>query len=188
MCPSIVDVVFALNTLARTGWMLRGVPSAICETVSQHSFSASIIALCIAEELRKRDRNLDPYRAALLALVHDLPEAFTGDILSVFSRRYIPMKKEAELSILSEKIDSDILKELYREYAEQETIESRIAKLSDYIATYVQAVNYKSVGYRVDDIIENMYENIVKIAEDLELTDLVKQMISPQDDNREGIS
>lgn len=93
MVADVINIVRAMNNLARTGWMLRGVPPAVCETVSQHSYSTSIIALHVVEKLREKGIDVDPYKTIALALVHDVPEAFTDDILSLFSKRYIPRKK-----------------------------------------------------------------------------------------------
>ncbi len=57
-------------------------------------------------------------------------------------------------------------------------MDSRIAKLADYLATYAQAISYKRTGYRVDDIIENMYANIMKLAEELDIVDIIESLIN----------
>ncbi|RLG81140.1 MAG: phosphohydrolase [Thermoprotei archaeon] len=173
----IARILDALNSLARTGWMIRGIPPSIAETVSQHSYASSIIALYLAEKLGKRGVKVDLYKAAVLALLHDLPEAFTGDILRPFSIEHIPRKEEIELAVLEREVELESIKRLYREYVEQTTVESRIARLADYIATYIQAVVYKEKGYRVDDIIAGVRKRIEELAENLGISDAVRYIL-----------
>ncbi|MFN4046079.1 MAG: HD domain-containing protein, partial [Acidilobaceae archaeon] len=74
------EVLAALTSLARTGWMLRGVPHSLAENVAEHLFVSAIIAYEIAVEASKRGLPVNPEKAAAVALVHDLAEALIGDI------------------------------------------------------------------------------------------------------------
>jgi putative hydrolase of HD superfamily len=65
-----------LLNLARTVWLLRGVPPSLAETVAEHSFLSAFI--CI--ELGSRIQGVDIGKAVLYTLIHDLGEAFIGDI------------------------------------------------------------------------------------------------------------
>lgn len=62
----------ALKHLPRAGWVDREVESP--ETVAAHSWRLAMMAWLLAE-----GQGLDAARAMRMALVHDLPEAITGD-------------------------------------------------------------------------------------------------------------
>jgi putative hydrolase of HD superfamily len=68
-----------LKRLFRQGWLKRGVPEASCESVADHSFGAALLALLLGPGQSGVDRD----RAVLMALVHELGEAYAGDITPV---------------------------------------------------------------------------------------------------------
>ncbi|MET1159741.1 MAG: HD family hydrolase [Thermoprotei archaeon] len=168
----LYEIVKALDSLVRSGWMIRGIPGSIGETVSQHMYTASLIALVISEEMRNRGYSVDPYRAASLAIVHDLAEAVIGDIIPFYS----PNKNDIEKDVVEKRFRSSVIKSLYREYVEQKTLEARIARLSDYLATYIKAKIYQELGYKVDDILANSFEKAKSIAHDLGISDLIEDI------------
>ncbi|HWE64019.1 MAG TPA: HD domain-containing protein [Chloroflexota bacterium] len=61
-----------LKHLPRTGWVERGV--SMPESVAAHCWRLALVAWLMADAL-----GLDACRAMKLALVHDMPEAITGD-------------------------------------------------------------------------------------------------------------
>ncbi len=63
----------------RTGWLDRGIPPPQVESVADHSLGVALLAWACAVERQAQGATLDPARVALLALLHDLPEAETGD-------------------------------------------------------------------------------------------------------------
>ncbi len=171
------NIISSLNSLARTGWMLRGIPPSIAETVSQHVFAASLIALFISEKMRDK-YNIDIGKTVSMTLVHDIVEAFTGDIVAPISDEYFKeMREIMEKDVLEKKISSQIIKELYTEFLEQKTIEAKVARLSDYIATYLQGLYYSSLGYNVNDIISNMKNKIKKYSSELGINDIIEEIM-----------
>lgn len=69
-----------LKRIPRTGWLDRGIPPQEVESVADHSLEVAILAWACAVERQAQGADLDPDRVALLALIHDLPEAETGDL------------------------------------------------------------------------------------------------------------
>ena len=65
--------VAALKRLPRTGWVQRGVPDP--ESVAAHSFGVAALAAVTASAV-----GADPARAVLVAVIHDVAEALTGDL------------------------------------------------------------------------------------------------------------
>ncbi|MET1101099.1 MAG: HD family hydrolase [Pyrodictiaceae archaeon] len=175
---SIVDVIKALDKLVRTGWLLRGVPPSIAETVASHSFTSAIIALEVANKLRDRNRNINPYKAAVLALVHDVGEAFIGDIVKEFSKRS-KIKEEVEEQVLKEYLDGLAIGKLAVEYISQKTLEARIAKLAEVLATYIKGLEYMALGYRdVKEIVENMLTEAMRLSKELKVESILEEVVS----------
>jgi len=107
-------------------------------------YTSAIIALKICDELKRKGIVINPIRSAIIALVHDIGEAYTGDIISSISNEMNNIKLSIELKFIEKEIDSETLRDLYKEFIDQKTLEAQIAKLSDYLATYFQSIIYKN--------------------------------------------
>ncbi|MGH2411415.1 MAG: HD domain-containing protein, partial [Chloroflexota bacterium] len=68
----LLRAIEPLKHLPRTGWLDREVASP--ESVAAHSWRLAVLAWIVASEV-----GLDANRAMAIALMHDLPEAVTGD-------------------------------------------------------------------------------------------------------------
>ena len=64
-----------LEDLPRTGWCQHGVPRP--ESVAGHGFGTALLALALGPSVQPE---LDTDRAVSLALLHDVGEAWTGDL------------------------------------------------------------------------------------------------------------
>lgn len=122
----------ALRRVERSGWKTIGIKP---ESVSEHSFRAAIIAYILA-----RKEGVDPEKAALAALLHDLHEVRTSDI-HIVGKKYLKIdeKKAREdafapfpelLSLLN---DERIM---------------RIADDADRLELIFQAKEYRDLGNR----------------------------------------
>ncbi|MEL9940494.1 MAG: HD domain-containing protein [Ignisphaera sp.] len=170
----LVQIARALISLVRSGWMLRGVPSSIAESVADHSFLTAYI--CI--EIGSKIKSVDIGKLVLYSLLHDVSEAFTGDIVKMVSLRVGAMKMELELNLIEEHVDNPLVKKLFREYLEQKDFESKLAKLCNYIATYLIGLEYKRLGYKVDDIVDNAYRDIMEMVKKYNLEKIVADVIN----------
>ena len=159
-------LVEALKSTPRTGWMLRGVPAAIAESISEHMNEASLIALVLGNELRKKGVNIDIYYAAAIATTHDVSEAIIGDLVKLVTDLIgKEVKGSIELHALRSYVGDTILVNLVRDYVEQEKIEAKLAKLSEQLATLLQGLRYYRQGYDVSEIICSMSESIEKMTQ-----------------------
>jgi len=79
--PALVSYyrLMRLKRLYRQGWLKRGIPAELCESVAEHSFGTAILALLVSPPLDGVDRT----RAAVMAIVHEIGEAYAGDITPV---------------------------------------------------------------------------------------------------------
>jgi len=103
----------------------QGVPCALAETVAEHSYLASLIALDLSSRLKSRGINIDPLKTASLALVHDVAEAFIGDIAKTFDKLTGEVKTEVELRVAEEYIKNKFLLELYKDFSKAKLLKLR---------------------------------------------------------------
>lgn len=100
------------------------------ESVAEHSWRMTLMAYWVSDEFP--EANLE--KLFKMCLIHDLGEAFTGDIPS-FEKTQANEKQEAELlyewtSSLPEPFASEMTA-LYHEMEERQTLEARIYKALD---------------------------------------------------------
>ena len=100
------------------------------ESVAEHSWRMTLMAYWVSDEFP--EANLE--KLFKMCLIHDLGEAFTGDIPS-FEKTQANEKREAELlyewtSSLPEPFASEMTA-LYHEMGERQTLEARIYKALD---------------------------------------------------------
>jgi putative hydrolase of HD superfamily len=68
-----------LKAVPRTGWLDRGVHPLQVESVADHSFGVALLAWASALQRQAAGVAIDPERVLILAIIHDLAEAETGD-------------------------------------------------------------------------------------------------------------
>jgi putative hydrolases of HD superfamily len=121
-----VHFLFEIGTLRhlrRTWTQFGGLDLA---NVSEHSFRVAWIAMAIA-----LSENADVGRCAQLALLHDVPEARTGDVNYV-QRMYTVRNESGALEdALAGSSIQDHLMTLWTEWEQRETLESRIVHDAD---------------------------------------------------------
>ena len=123
----IVEFLFEVGMLKRTprsGWQFLGSGS---ESVADHVFRTTLIALAMA----RLDGSVDAERTVLLALVHDLPEARTGD-LNYMNQRYVVADEERAAQDLAQGLPfGDELIGLLEEYRAESSPEAILAHDAD---------------------------------------------------------
>lgn len=152
----LLDHVNALKQLPRTGWLLAGVADP--ESVADHSFLTSILALFLAESINGvwaeegLDAPLDAARVACLALIHDLAECILTDLPKQSTELLgEEVKHRAEASAMAQLLTalpagSEYL-ELWREYDAASTPEARLVKDADKLEMVHQALQYSRRGH-----------------------------------------
>ncbi len=145
-----LSLIAQLKRVRRTGWVLEGVPDA--ESVADHSWGMLLLLMLAFEHHDPEvDGPLDRERAMRLAVVHDLQEAITGDLvvgkspLDLTKEEKRRREDEAEQKILALGGPSD-LAALWDEYREGTTLEARLVKDCDRLEMGLQAVGYREVG------------------------------------------
>jgi putative hydrolases of HD superfamily len=183
-----------LKQIKRQGWIDRGVDQP--ESVSDHSFRLALMTLVIGG----RYPGIDPARAVTLALVHDIPEAITGDItpfdqqlsdsdvdrealffqLPDYSPQADREKTEAErqaMHDLTAELPEDLasmLVEAWEEYEAGETPEAKLVRQLDKLETWMQALEYQHLD--PDLIIESFRQGVRRDVTDPGLVQLLEQL------------
>lgn len=107
------------------------------ESVAEHTWMMSLIAFMIKEEFPEADMN----KVLHMIIIHDLGEAFTGDI-PVFEKTESDEKAEEELlTSWIRSLDPNKQNEmfdLYQEMKERKTLESKIYKAIDSLEALIQ--------------------------------------------------
>lgn len=75
----LAQLAAKLKSVPRTGWLDRGVHPLQGESVADHSFGVALLAWACALQRKAEGAALDPERVLILAIIHDLAEAETGD-------------------------------------------------------------------------------------------------------------
>ncbi len=163
----LVDLGIRVSWLARTGWMQSGVPPSMAETVSQHTFLASLIALDLMRELKRRGKTFSENKVLKMVLIHDIAEGVVGDLPKWTGDRV--NKSDLEEEALSTEITQADLLDLWREYSEGRRMEAKIARLADLMATWRMSIYYKELGFPVDDIMRSTERESLELAEELGL-------------------
>ena len=130
----IIDFLFEVGMLKRTprsGWQFLGSGA---ESVADHVFRTAMIALVLS----RIEPGVDADRVIRMALVHDLPEARTGD-LNYMNQRYVRADEPAAVDDLVSGLPfADELRGLLEEYREEDSPEARLAHDADQLELLLQ--------------------------------------------------
>jgi len=123
----LVEFLFEVGMLKRTprsGWQFLGSGS---ESVAEHAFRVAVIAFVLA----RMEMGVDVDHVVRLALMHDLPEARTGD-LNYVNQKYVTADEERAAADMTAGLPfADELRELLAEYRAETTPESVVAHDAD---------------------------------------------------------
>jgi putative hydrolase of HD superfamily len=156
-----LEIAAKLKDVERTGWLESGVKDP--ETSSDHSFMTALMVLVLGRKASLnafnrsgRGRKLNMEKALKMALIHDLPEAIVGDIITKEKENWErpghllnadKVKKERHaIKSLCPLIGDYEIPELWEEFEAQKTPESRFVKDAEMAATIFQAVQYRREG------------------------------------------
>lgn len=133
-----------LDSLPRTGWVLAGVPDP--ESIAGHALGAAYCALALAPRV---EPPVDVDRVVALCVVHDAPEAESGDLPRAASRALpegAKARMEATLADGLLKPLSPAARERFAEYAAAETRAARLARLCDKLQLGIRLLAYRRAG------------------------------------------
>jgi len=140
---NIANLLFKANILKnipRSGYHFLGAGK---ESVAEHSFSVSFIAFVMAQ----MEPNLNAFRLIAMCLVHDLPEAKTGD-LNYVQKKYVTANEDKALRHITKNLPfGTTLSDLITEFNERRTMESKLAHDADQLALILDLKSLSDIGY-----------------------------------------
>lgn len=154
---SFLTYVQVLKQLPRTGWLFAGVAQP--ESVAEHSFVTSWLALLLAEQINLAyneqglSQPLDVARVAHIALVHDLAESLLTDLPKRSTDLLGKSVKHRAEALAMEQICQHLPNQphylaCWQEYVDGVTPEGRLVRDADKLEMIHQALCYEQAGQR----------------------------------------
>ncbi len=138
----IIDFLFEANILkelSRSGYTFLGSGK---ESVAEHSFMTSLICFTIS----RMEAGLDCQKLITMALVHDLPEARTGD-LNYVQKQYVKSMEDKAIQHMTEGLSfSSEIKDLIEEFNQGETREAKLARDADQLSFIIELKKLQDKG------------------------------------------
>jgi len=139
---NIVNLLFEVGMLKKTprsGFQFLGSGG---ESVAEHTLST----LFIGYTLCKLESDVDELKVLKICLVHDLPEARTGD-MNYVNKKYVTVDEEKAVRELAEPLFfGDEIRSSISEFNEKKTKESLIAHDADQLSLILQLKEYGDLG------------------------------------------
>ena len=147
-----INLIGKLKELQRSGWIRKGIENA--ETVAAHSHGVAMLVLLFAPT------HLDKEKCLKLAIIHDLQEAFVGDITPFdgISKEEKDRREKKAVQEMAQNLNFAELKDLFAEYEAQQTPEARFVKDMDRLDAVLQAKYYDNCQRTQDKIFAEFYE------------------------------
>ncbi len=139
---NILNFFFELGMLKktpRTGYQFLGSGR---ESVADHSFRMALIGYTLA----RLSPGVDPHRVVCMCLFHDVSEARTGD-MNYVNKQYVTVDEDAAVEHLARTLPfGDEFMELFREYRQHETQESRLVHDADQLDLLLELKEQLDLG------------------------------------------
>jgi 5'-deoxynucleotidase YfbR-like HD superfamily hydrolase/uncharacterized protein YndB with AHSA1/START domain len=148
--PAWIAAYYEINQLKqlyRQGWLQRGIPKSLCESVAEHSFSMALLALLLMDWISP---DLDRQQVLLMALIHDLGEIYAGDFTPADG---VPLEEKHGLEarsiqhVFGDLPDGQRYLQVWQAYAQGESPEARFVKQVDRLEMALQASIYARRGF-----------------------------------------
>ncbi len=145
----LIEAYFELNHLKqlyRQGWLRVGIPPERCESVAEHSLGVALLGLFVADTYFPE---ADASKVVRIALLHDLGEAYAGDITP-----HDPVSREEKLQRERQAVERILAKlprgaeylALWEEYENGTSFEARLVRQVDRLEMGLQATIYEHQG------------------------------------------
>ncbi len=138
----IVNFLFEVGMLKRTprtGFQFLG---SGCESVAEHVLRTMFIGYTLC----KLRGDVDELKVLRMCLVHDLPEARTGDMNYVYKKYVTVDENKAVRELTEELLFGDEIKTVIDEFNEKKTEESLIAHDADQLSLIFQLKECEDLG------------------------------------------
>jgi putative hydrolase of HD superfamily len=145
----LIETYFELNHLKqlfRQGWLRVGIAPERCESVAEHSLFVALLGLFIADGFFPE---ADASKVVRIALLHDLGEAYVGDITphdGVDREAKHALERRAVETLLGKLPRGAEYLALWDEYEHGASFEARLVRQLDRLEMGLQACVYEHQG------------------------------------------
>ena len=164
-----LEITGILKRTPRTGWVEVGVYQP--ESVADHTFRTAFLCMLYADM-----ENLDSLKMLRMALIHDLPEAVTGDLMP--SQKTAETKENEKTAIhkilcLLPETQMENYLAVWNEYEEGNTKEAKAVRQLEKIELALQAKEYNNLGSAKKSL-----ERFIKTAKEATAWPELKRLLS----------
>ena len=141
---NIINLLFEANILKeipRSGYQFLGAGK---ESVAEHTFTTVIIAFVMS----KIESEVDALKLISMCLVHDLPEARTGDLNTVHKQYVAANESRAVRDIAKNLPFGSSIADLIDEFKAGQTSEAELAYDADQLALILDLKSLVDIGYQ----------------------------------------
>ncbi len=141
---NIINLLFEANILKeipRSGYQFLGAGK---ESVAEHTFSAVMIAFVMS----KIEEDVDALKLISMCLVHDLPEARTGDLNTVHKQYVTANETRAVQDTVKNLPFGTSVADLIQEFNTGQTREAQLAYDADQLALILDLKSLVDIGYQ----------------------------------------
>ncbi|MDX9788847.1 MAG: HD domain-containing protein [Desulfobacterales bacterium] len=143
MVQAIADLLFEakmLKDIPRSGYPYLGVGR---ESVAAHIFMTSFIA----HVLSMLEPSADALKLLQMCLLHDLPEARTGDLNAV-QKKYVSADEDRAVADLTQKLPfGGEIRALLEEFRAGRSLEAKLAHDADQLSFLLDLKSLKDIGH-----------------------------------------
>jgi putative hydrolase of HD superfamily len=168
---SIADLLFEakiLKNIPRSGFAFLGAGR---ESVAEHSFTVAFIAYLMS----LMEPQADGRRLVTMCLIHDLPEARTGD-LNYVQKKYVFADEQKAISDATRDLPfGDDISGLLAEFNAQQTREAQLAHDADQIAFILDLKTISDVGGKTPEKWLPVVKNRLKTDLGIKLAEAVSE-------------
>lgn len=132
--------------------------SKICiENVAEHSYFVAIFSLLTADKFKLK---VDRAKMLQMAMLHDVPESITGDVLHQVKKARPIIKGELtkmEVEVMKQFFSPE-LASVYEQFEENNTLEAQVVLLADIMSILLYINNEESLGNENFNIVKRKTE------------------------------
>jgi putative hydrolase of HD superfamily len=150
----IAEQLYDIKTEERRGWLARGLKAV--ESVADHTYGAYLLGLIYLPESAPLIEEYDKREILDMLLIHDLGEAFVGDLLPA-QKNEVERKKEREayeyigtLGTYAGVGNLERVKILWDKFEQKTSINARVANDIDKLENLMQLHVYQRAGREVE--------------------------------------
>ena len=144
---SIADLLFEVGMLCKTprsGYQFLGSGR---ESVAEHILRTVFVGYTLC----KMNPSLNELRVLKMCILHDLPEARTGD-MNYVNKKYVDVNEEKAVQELTEGLFfGDDIRAAIQEFNARETLEAQIVRDADQLALILQLKETGDLGNKYSD-------------------------------------